>query len=199
MRANAVAGNLELFCADWSALAPSYSMVDQKRVRKALHACCRRICSWRVPPNWSATQWFQEIIADALCAACEAERDYDPSRGVPFCGFLYQRVLARALTRYRQEWRFASRFELAAGNTDSEGRLNPSSSVMVPDSRQLNDGELHCALAALPDIDRSIIEQIFWHERTEAELAQTIGISQPAVNKRKRLALLKLRALLHEF
>src|SRR5258707_2192007 len=69
----------------------------------------RRARSWRVPPNWSAIDWHEELRAVALAAAWQAGQDHDPSRGVPLGGFVYFRVQAQALTRYRQEWRDAPR------------------------------------------------------------------------------------------
>src|SRR5712691_8467433 len=75
--------------------------------QRTLDACCRRIGSWRVPPNWSAAQWSEEVVAVAQLAACEAESDFNSSHGVTFGSFVYYRVMARALTRYRQEWVYA--------------------------------------------------------------------------------------------
>jgi hypothetical protein len=76
-----------------------------------LQRCLKRICCWQRPPNWSAADWCHEITAHAICAVCQAERDFDPSRGVPLGGFAYQRVLAQAFTRYRREWTYARRQE----------------------------------------------------------------------------------------
>ena len=161
-----------------------------------LQPCLKRICCWQPPPNWSAADWFHEITAHATCAVCQAERDFDPARGVPLGGFVYQRVLARAFTRYRQEWTYARRHasDSASGESDETSRF--AGAGVAPEPLPFCHADLHSALASLPDIDRSIIEQIFLHERTETELARRIGISQPAVNKRKRLGLMKLRELL---
>lgn len=161
-----------------------------------MQRCLKRICSWRSPPNWSCADWLQEIGAQALCAVCQAQRDYDPSRGVPLCAFIYQRVLARAFTRYRQEWAYARRYALGADNSTSEEMVNLDGDAVGSEPQQFCHAELHGAVALLPDIDRSIIEQTFWHDRTETELAKAMNISQQAVNKRKRLALLKLGSTL---
>jgi len=76
-----------------------------------LQRCLKRICCWQPPPNWSTRAWVQEITAHGICAVCQAQRDFDPSRGVPLGGFAYQRVLAQAFTRYRREWTYARRQE----------------------------------------------------------------------------------------
>jgi RNA polymerase sigma factor (sigma-70 family) len=164
-----------------------------------LDRCLKRICGWQPPPNWSAADWYHEITAHANCAVCQAERDFDPSRGVPLGGFAYQRVLARAFTRYRQEWTYARRHtsDSERGECAETSRLDGA--LVAPEPTGCSHADLHAALASLPAIDRSIIEQIFLHERTETELARRIGISQPAVNKRKRLGLVKLREALLAF
>ena len=41
------------------------------------------------------------------------------------------------------------------------------------------------AIARLPTSDASLIEEIFWEGKSEARLAEALGISQQAVNKRK--------------
>ena len=74
-----------------------------------LNRCFKRICGWRVPPNWSAVDWREEIRAHGLAAACEASCEFDASRRVPPDAFVYQRVIARAYTRFRQEWAYGLR------------------------------------------------------------------------------------------
>lgn len=74
-----------------------------------LESCLRRIRTWCPPPNCSAHDWMEEMGVQARAAACQALRDYDTVRGVPLPAFVHQRVLAGALTRYRQEWAFALR------------------------------------------------------------------------------------------
>jgi DNA-directed RNA polymerase specialized sigma subunit len=43
---------------------------------------------------------------------------------------------------------------------------------------------------------RWLLDQLFWQERTETSIAAELHISQPAIHKRKRAAILHLRALL---
>lgn len=124
--------------------------------------------------------------------------DYDPSRGVPFCGFVYQRVLARAFTRYRQEWTYARQNEPCSMNSKSNETPRLNGIVVSQEPTPCPHEDLHRALATLSEIQLSIIEQIFWNEQTETDLANTLHISQQAVNKRKRLALQNLREALLE-
>jgi RNA polymerase sigma factor (sigma-70 family) len=147
---------------------------------------------WRTPPNWSFSDWSDEILAAAISSAWQAKQDFDPSRGVPLAEFVSSRIRARTLTRYRQEWRFAlgvvlSGDEVIEKLTDAEPLAHSSRATFE---------SLDRALEKLPGQERWLIEQIFWRHRTETDIAAELRISQPAVNKRKRAALLHLRALL---
>ena len=86
---------------EWAAIGPLPLPVSD--------SCLRRIFRWRVPPNWSVSDWRNEMRAEAACAAWQAVCDYDPSLGVPFSAFAHQRVLTGTLTRCRQEWAYALR------------------------------------------------------------------------------------------
>src|SRR5262245_16001324 len=80
---------------------------DENRVN-CYHAL-GRVRSWRIPPTWSYKDWVEEISAVAICEAYTAESLFDPSQSIPLQVFVRSRVLARALSRYRQEWAFARR------------------------------------------------------------------------------------------
>lgn len=148
----------------------------------------RRARSWRVPPNWSPIDWYEELRALTAFAAWQAEQDYDSSRGVPVSSFVYCRVMAQALARYRQEWRFALRS--AASNFEIVA------TIAVAESSDATSEVLEEAMDLLPEPERWLLLQLFWQHRTEAGIADQLHISQPAVSKRKRAALLHLRDLL---
>jgi DNA-directed RNA polymerase specialized sigma subunit len=149
-------------------------------------SCLRRIFRWRVPPNWSASDWRDEIRAEAACAAWQAVSDYDPSLSVPFSAFARQRVLTSTLTRYRQEWAYALRSTPEHDPEKPESRLWDSTTSEVFD-----DWPRH-ALARLSEPDLWLIEQLFLRDRTEANIATQIGINQPAISKRKRAIVMQL-------
>jgi hypothetical protein len=151
-----------------------------------LDSSLRRIFRWRVPPNWSVSDWRNEMRAEAACAAWQAVCDYDPSRGVPFSAFGRQRVLTGTLTRYRQEWAYALRSAHEYDPKDSDSRLLDSAiPTMFNDPRP--------ALARLTKSDLWLVEQLFLRGRTEATIATETGITQQAVNKRKSMILFRLR------
>jgi RNA polymerase sigma factor (sigma-70 family) len=150
-------------------------------------SCLRRIFGWRVPPNWSVSDWRNEMRAEAACAAWQALCDYDPSRGVPFSAFAYQRVLTRTLTRHRQEWAYTLRLAHEADPENSDSTLLDSTTSVVFDDWPRN------ALERLSKSDLWLIEQLFLKDRTEEDIATQIGITQQAVSKRKWMILLRLR------
>jgi hypothetical protein len=150
--------------------------------------CLRRIFRWRVPPNWSVSDWRKEMRAEAACAAWEAVRDYDPSLGVPLGAFAHQRVLTRTLTRYRQEWAYALRLAPEYDSESSSGSRLLDSAVSAMFDR--------CPRQALSGLSKAqlwLAEQLFLKDRTEADIAAQIGITQQAINKRKRAIVIELR------
>ena len=148
-------------------------------------SCLKRIFRWRVPPNWSVSDWRNEMRAQAACAAWQAVCDYDPSLSVPFIAFARQRVLTSTLTRYRQEWAYALRSAQEHDPENSDSRLFTTSEVF-------EDWPEH-ALARLSKPDLWLIEQLFLRDRTESNIATQTGITQQAVNKRKRVIVMQLR------
>jgi RNA polymerase sigma factor (sigma-70 family) len=139
------------------------------------------------PPNWSYADWREELKAHCAASSWQAASEYDPSRGVPLQAFVHRRVLADAYTRYRQECKFARRYghEL---QPEAEPRGDETSPHPAESAALLSE-----TLARLPEADRRLIRQLFCEGLTEAEVARAVGVSQPAVNRRKRLILRGLR------
>ena len=153
-----------------------------------------RVLCWRIPPNWSAHDWFDEVKAITAAACCQAELEYDVERGVPLNAFLYQRVLTCVLTRYRQEWAYALRFVQEDGTGCDEGTTPRTGlpKVCPPDD------SLRYALLELPFADQWLVRQLFWNGMSEDKIAGDLKITQQAVSKRKRKVIRKLRHLLRE-
>jgi hypothetical protein len=115
----------------------------------------RRIQRWRAPPNWSPRDWFEEMKAETIAAAREAERDFDPTRGVPLLTFVHLRVFARAQRRYRREWAYARRCRPHNEGEDSKCLPDDASSFIdVTES-------LRRHLDRLPELQRQLIENLY--------------------------------------
>jgi RNA polymerase sigma factor (sigma-70 family) len=162
----------------------------------------KRIRSWRVPPNWSRGDWFEELTAVGTAAAWQAVCEFDPRRGVPLAGFSYCRLITRCLSRYRKEWRYALHLVASdSGEEETTTFKNPgpaTSSAAKADGRHCSNGELRGAVAALSGNQQRLIEHLFWEERTETDLAATMGISQSTINRRKQAILSSLRVKLRD-
>jgi hypothetical protein len=148
--------------------------------------CLARISRWRVPANYNRTDWMRELRAVISCTAVIADREYNASCGVPRDAFLYERLLSAALTRYRQEWRFASRYRSESENHSAGQSL---------DSNPMQESVAH-AVASLPKPDRDLITNLFWEGQTEAEIAARLKVTQQAISKRKAVILERLRRTL---
>ena len=173
--------------------APSPELIGW--LNTIVQECLKRVRGWQAPPNWARADWLKEAEAQGRVAALEALGQYDASRGVPPAGFTMSRIMARVLTRYRQEWAFASRcVELPESGNMHESRM--SSFPIGPGADALEYEELRSALARLDGLDRWMLQRMFWEGQPQRKIAREMGMSQPAVCKRKRLVLDKLRRLL---
>ena len=56
-----------------------------------------KLKSWKLPPNWSAQGWFDEVRQLAWEAACEALCDYKVGATTPIRAFVYLRIMQRVL------------------------------------------------------------------------------------------------------
>ena len=168
----------------------------------AVQSGFKRVRSWRVPSNWSRGDWFEELTAVGTAAAWQAVCDFDPERGVPLAGFGYCRMMARCLARYRKEWRYALHLvenESHENETATFKNTSPAASFRAKaDQTQCSDGDLRGAVGALPPEQRRLIEQLFWEDRTETEVADALGTNQSTINRRKRAILNGLRSKLSD-
>jgi RNA polymerase sigma factor (sigma-70 family) len=168
----------------------------------AVQSGLKRTRSWRVPPNWSRDDWLEELAAVATAAVWQALCDFDPELGVPLAAFGYCRIISRCLAHYRKEWRYA--LHLVASDSREEesttfkhAGLAASSEAKANGPHPSND-DLHGAMRALPAKQRRLIEQLFWEERTETEVANTMNINQSTINRRKQAILNGLRMKLRD-
>ena len=57
---------------------------------------------------------------------------------------------------------------------------------------------LWIALQSLPEDERSLIDELFFNEKSERELSAMISVPQKTINDRKKRILLKLRKLIED-
>ena len=163
----------------------------------AVQSGFRRIRSWRVPPNWSRRDWFDELTAVGTAAAWQAVCEFDPERGVPLAGFGYSRIITRCLAHYRKECGYALHF-VASDSCEKETTTfrHPglgAGSVAKADGTHGSNGDLRDAIGGLPSEQRQLIKQLFWEGCTETEVANARGSNQSTVSRRKQAILKGLR------
>ena len=151
-----------------------------------------RAKSWRVPPHWSRSDWFDELRAITQFGAACAGLDFDTGRGVPLAAHIYMRAVSAAWTRYRQEWSYYL-------HCAAKSALGPEPGTAAFD--QAGDWEaaqiLKQALSQLSVEDHHLIQRLFWDEAGQRRVAATLHISQQSVSRRKARVLRQLRRLLN--
>jgi DNA-directed RNA polymerase specialized sigma24 family protein len=127
------------------------------------------------------------VELEGLAAAWEALDEFNPGRETARDDFVRGRVLARVLARYRREWAYGRRCDSDTPDVGNESwAIGPMSSAPILE-------EAPGILDRLAEADRNLIRRLFVDRWTEAQIARELGISQPAVSKRKRAILLDLR------
>jgi RNA polymerase sigma factor (sigma-70 family) len=128
------------------------------------------------------------VQGEAALAALMALRDFDPTRLVPRKAYLIMRVMGGAIARYRKEWSYGLRQAPAEG-IESSGQAEADARQRADSARD----EMRWAMKSLTDVERTLIERLFWNEETEAQIARSLGVTQQAVSKRKRSILKALQ------
>ena len=101
-------------------------------------------------------------------------------------------VLLNAFLSHRRLRRNSERpSELTDADLSPPGRV---ADVHHPDPADRVD--LLAALAGLPPLDRAVVVLRYWDDRSVADTAHDLGISESAVRTRARRALLRLRPLI---
>jgi len=146
----------------------------------AARLCLRRVAAWRAPPNWSRSDWMEEMRAEADLASWRAFEECASGdlRWRFWCA--YQHAVNACLQRYRQEWRYARH---CAGCAEMCTSPSPYHDVRL-------------ALAILSPAEQRLLRGIFWERLTETDIAHEEGVSVQAISKRKKEALRRLRELL---
>lgn len=168
----------------------STSAVRDSAVQRAF----LRIRSWGAPPNWSGDDWWMEARAITAAAGWSAERIFDVRRCGSLGAFIYGQALASAWMRFRQEWSYSTR----CSQFPKDGFLEPEVRRQDEELNGKFDLILSSAMSRLPASDQWLLEQLYWRYVPQKNVAQTLGMTQQAVSRRKTRILEKLRAHLNQ-
>jgi RNA polymerase sigma factor (sigma-70 family) len=174
------------------------------KVQKAVQVALHQARQWRCPIHWDGKEWQKELDAIAQAAAFEACFYFDEQRGITLEIFVFWQVLTALRDFHRREWAYFAFHcgHLTKASDEGEvGEGNESAEVCEEVATEGLEREwrrylIFWALERLSERERQVMKRLYWDERTEAEIAHELGISQQAVSKIKRKAIQKLRKLL---
>lgn len=163
--------------------------------------CLNRAKLWRCPVHWQPDDWQEELLAVAQAALWEGI-----SKGIRSEAELQRFVMASLMRRYRDEWNYGIRWAspLTPEDWDNEEQEEEDMKYRHVTATQYDREKdsiwlkmvIRDALMRLPEDERYLIKRQFWDGATEMELARELGISQPAIHKRLKRTLKRLRTLL---
>jgi RNA polymerase sigma-70 factor (ECF subfamily) len=165
----------------------------------------RRMIGLRLDPALAARLDASDVVQDVLLEASQRLKEYVSSPSIPF--HLWLRCLARdhvidAHRRHRLAQRRSLDRELPVGRPDGSSpelaaqlrdpELTPASAAL---QQEMNE-RVAVALGSMPEEDREIILMKHFEQMPNQEIAQCLGLSQPAAAMRYLRALRRLRASL---
>ncbi|MCX7642301.1 MAG: sigma-70 family RNA polymerase sigma factor [Armatimonadetes bacterium] len=161
--------------------------------------CLNRAKMWRCPVHWHPRDWQEELLAVARAALWEGI-----SKGIRSEHELRRFIMASLMRRYRDEWNYGIRWAipLLTEDWDDEERETIDGESVTANQHNCEKESIWLkmlireALTHLNEDERYLIERQFWDGATETELAKELGISQPAVHKKLKRTLKRLRTLL---
>lgn len=163
--------------------------------------CLNKAKLWRCPVHWQPEDWQEELFAVAQAALWEGI-----SKGIRSDAELQRFIMASLMRRYRDEWNYGIRWAvplLTEDMNDEEGKASEVEHEHMSVDQHDQEKEtiwlkmvIREALMRLREDERYLVKRQFWDGATETELARELGISQPAVHKKLKRTLKRLRAIL---
>ncbi|HEU0294947.1 MAG TPA: sigma-70 family RNA polymerase sigma factor [Anaerolineales bacterium] len=135
----------------------------------------------------------EDVLQETFWRLWKSASSYDAQRG-PFTGWLFRIARNLAIDAHR---RMDVRPQ-AIGNTDEADVLadrTPDPDTNVPEQVQADfrNRQIRSALAALPRLQRQVIEMAYFYGMTRQEIAEATGEALGTIHTRARLGLQKLR------
>lgn len=136
----------------------------------------------------------QEVVQEAFLALWRAPEAFDPARGA-FRSFFLSLVHHRAVDAVRREERLRQRTERAS-NLEAAVGEDPAEDVVQDAYLSVRRKEVREALATLPAEQRRVLDMAYFGGKTQAVIAEELGIPLGTVKTRTLAAMRKLRAAL---
>ena len=135
----------------------------------------------------------EDVLQETFWRVWRSAGTYQSQRG-PFTGWLFRIARNLAIDAYRRR---NVRPQAISGLAGSEPIVEetPDPETNVPEQAQsiLKYRQIRKALAALPVVQRQVIEMAYFYGMTRQEIAEATGEALGTIHTRARLALQKLR------
>lgn len=141
-----------------------------------------------------------ELFQSGVVGLLEAVKRFDPARGVPFAAFAFPHI--EGAVRQAMRTCFPIVCSKAGGafgfnpclDTDrSADQILQRSDLADNEDALLNRIDVRQSITSLSKEEREIIKLRYFRELTQIRTAESMNISQSAVSKQERNALLKLK------
>jgi len=135
----------------------------------------------------------EDVLQETFWRVWQSAGTYQSQRG-PFTGWLFRIARNLSIDAYRRR---NVRPQTISGAEGSDPMLEetPDPDTNVADQAQsiLKNRQIRKALAALPTVQRQVIEMAYFYGMTRQEIAEATGEALGTIHTRARLALQKLR------
>ena len=135
----------------------------------------------------------EDVLQETFWRVWQSAGTYQSQRG-PFTGWLFRIARNLSIDAYRRR---NVRPQTISGAEGSDPILEetPDPDTNVADQAQsiLKNRQIRKALAALPTVQRQVIEMAYFYGMTRQEIAEATGEALGTIHTRARLALQKLR------
>ena len=135
----------------------------------------------------------EDVLQETFWRVWQSAGTYQSQRG-PFTGWLFRIARNLSIDAYRRR---NVRPQTIAGVEGSEPILeetpDPDTNVAEQAQSILKNRQIRKALAALPVVQRQVIEMAYFYGMTRQEIAEATGEALGTIHTRARLALQKLR------
>lgn len=167
---------------------------DQKALSTLYDRYARLIYSfvWKM---LNSVEESEEIVLDVFSQVWQTAKTYNTKRG-RVDSWLFMMARSRTLDRLRSKQRKTKNLSISH-ETD---RLKLASNHTLPEEDLLikeRRDRIVAALAEIPSEQRDAIELAYFQGLTQKEIADKTGVSLGTVKTRIRLALTKLKSILH--
>ena len=145
-----------------------------------------------------------DIIQEGTVGLIEAVESFDAQRGVAFSLFAVHRIRGRMLNFLKKE----GRSDLACIDGGQGGEIEASpkeliedTAVSVAEQAEHHElaGQLHNALARLPQKERFVLEKVYLKSAEVKDVAELLNVSTAHIYRLQKSGIRRIRGMLSKF